>query len=397
MTDKEPIENFIKFDLMGISDDILRGIHAYGFEMPSAIQQRAIVPLARGDDIIAQAQSGTGKTGAFVVGSLQRIDLSQAVTQVLIVSPTRELATQTHKVVSHISSFMKGIVAGLFVGGSPIMTDIKFTQKNTPHIVVATPGRIYDLVERRIVSLNRLKTIIIDEADQMLEKDFKLQIADIFEKGCVPNTTQIAIFSATMPPETEKFANSIMSSSGKEPTKILIKTQEVTLEGISQFFIDVEREDWKFSALCDIYDVITIQQTIIYRNTRESAEELQQLLRRKNFNVECIHGDMSQSDRDICMQNFREGKCRVLVATDLLARGIDVQTVSLVINYDIPVSRETYIHRIGRSGRYGRKGVAINFVTKRDVSQLNDIEKYYNTTIPEMPDLREMAAILGKL
>jgi len=396
MTDKAT-ETFSKFDLMGISDDILRGIHAYGFELPSAIQQRAIVPLARGDDIIAQAQSGTGKTGAFVIGSLQRIDLSQPVTQVLIISPTRELASQTHKVVTHISASMKDIVVALCVGGSPLMVDIQAFRKSTPHIVVATPGRVFDLVERNILQLNKLRTIVIDEADQMLDKDFKLQIADIFDKGRIPNSAQIAIFSATMPPETEKFANSIMSSSGKEPTKILIKTQEVTLEGISQYFIDIEREDWKFSVLCDIYGVITIQQTIIYRNTREGAEDLQRMLRRENFNVECIHGDMTQPERDACMQNFREGKSRVLIATDLLARGIDVQTVSLVINYDIPTSRETYIHRIGRSGRYGRKGVAINFVTKRDVAQLHEIEKYYNTLILEMPALREIGSLLGKL
>ena len=396
MTDKAT-ETFSKLDLMGISDDILRGIHAYGFELPSAIQQRAIVPLARGDDIIAQAQSGTGKTGAFVIGSLQRIDLSQPVTQVLIISPTRELASQTHKVVTHISASMKDIVVALCVGGSPLMVDIQAFRKSTPHIVVATPGRVFDLVERNILQLNKLRTIVIDEADQMLDKDFKLQIADIFDKGRIPNSAQIAIFSATMPPETEKFANSIMSSSGKEPTKILIKTQEVTLEGISQYFIDIEREDWKFSVLCDIYGVITIQQTIIYRNTREGAEDLQRMLRRENFNVECIHGDMTQPERDACMQNFREGKSRVLIATDLLARGIDVQTVSLVINYDIPTSRETYIHRIGRSGRYGRKGVAINFVTKRDVAQLHEIEKYYNTLILEMPALREIGSLLGKL
>merc|ERR1712142_514791 len=327
------------FDDMSLREDLLRGIYAYGFEKPSAIQQRAIVPCIEGRDVIAQAQSGTGKTATFSIATLEQLDISRKECQALILAPTRELAQQIQKVVMALGDYM-GVSCHACIGGTNVREDQRILSggEGGVHVVVGTPGRVYDMINRRALDPRSIKIFILDEADEMLSRGFK------------------------------KF-----------------KKEQLTLEGIKQFYVGVEKEEWKLDTLCDLYETLTITQAVIFCNTRRKVDWLTEKMHSRDFTVSAMHGDMDQKERDIIMREFRSGSSRVLITTDLLARGIDVQQVSLVINYDLPTNRENYIHRIGRGGRFGRKGVAINFVTEDDRRNLKDIEQFYNTQIDEMP------------
>jgi len=371
------IEKIDNFDNMGLREELLRGIYSYGFEKPSTIQQKAIVPTISGQDVIAQAQSGTGKTATFAIGCLQQLDYSVNHCQALILAPTRELATQIQKVVDALGDYL-GVRAYACIGGTRVRDDMTILQDGV-HVVVGTPGRVLDLLARGALASKHIKTFILDEADEMLSRGFKDQIYDVFQ--ALPGSVQVGLFSATMPPEaleiTEKFMN--------KPIRILVQQDEITLEGIRQFYINCEREQWKFDVLCDLYDTLNIAQAVIFCNTRNKVEWLTENLRKKDFTVSATHGDLEQDQRNVILNEFRTGSSRILITTDLLARGIDIQQVSLVINYDLPLSKEKYIHRIGRSGRFGRKGVAVNFVTPSDSKFLQEVEKFYNTEIVEMP------------
>jgi translation initiation factor 4A len=366
-----------RFDNMNLKDDLLRGIYAYGFEKPSLIQQRAIVPLAKRYDIIAQAQSGTGKTATFTIGILQQIDFSLLECQALILSPTRELATQIQKVVVSIGDYL-GVRCHACVGGTRVIDDKNELSKGV-HIVVGTPGRVYDMILRKHLRPNHIKVFILDEADEMLSKGFKDQIYDIFT--LLPKEAQVGLFSATMTPDALDITSKFMN----KPVKILVKKDELTLEGIRQFYIGIEKEEFKFETLCDLYETLNITQAVIFCNTRKKVDELTNKMRQREFTVSSTHGEISQKDREIILTEFRTGSSRVLITTDLLSRGIDVHQVSLVINYDLPKNLENYIHRIGRSGRFGRKGVAINFVTYEDKRTIRELEQFYNTQIEEAP------------
>jgi translation initiation factor 4A len=365
------------FDGMEIPEELLRGIYAYGFEKPSAIQQRAIKPTMLGRDLIAQAQSGTGKTATFAIGTLAKLDPKLRECQSLILAPTRELAQQIQKVVIALGDYMD-LQVHACVGGTAVRDDIRTLQGGV-HVVVGTPGRVYDMINRRALRLDSIRQFFLDEADEMLSRGFKDQIYDIFK--FLPESVQVCLFSATMPLDVLEVTQRFM----RDPVRILVKKDELTLEGIKQFYIAVDREEWKLDTLCDLYETLTITQAIIYCNTRRKVDWLQEQMQERDFTVSCMHGDMDQRERDIIMREFRSGSSRVLITTDLLARGIDVQQVSLVINFDLPTNRENYIHRIGRSGRFGRKGVAINFLTDGDVRYLRDIEQFYQTEITEMP------------
>jgi translation initiation factor 4A len=371
----EVIDNF---DNMGLKDDLLRGIYAYGFEKPSLIQQRAIVPLAKRYDIIAQAQSGTGKTATFTIGILQQIDVSLRECQALILSPTRELAQQIHKVVTHIGEYLN-VKSHACVGGTRVSDDITILRSGGVHVVVGTPGRVFDMISRNILKTKNIKVFILDEADEMLSKGFKDQIYNIFTT--LPKEAQCGLFSATMTPDALDMTNKFMN----RPVRILVKKDELTLEGIRQFYIAIEREEYKLDTLCDLYETLNISQAVIFCNTRKKVDELTQKMRAKEFTVSSTHGDISQREREVILTEFRTGSSRVLITTDLLARGIDVHQVSLVINYDLPKNLENYIHRIGRSGRFGRKGVAINFMTHDDYRTIRELEQFYNTQIEETP------------
>ena len=365
------------FDSMGIREDLLRGLYSYGFEKPSAIQQRAIVPITSGRDVIAQAQSGTGKTSMISLALCQMLDTNTREIQALVLSPTRELATQTEKTALALGNFMN-VQVHACIGGRSIGDDIRKLDQGV-HIVSGTPGRVFDMIKRRNLRTRNIKALILDEADEMLNKGFKEQIYDVYRY--LPPETQVVLVSATLPQEVLEMSTKFMT----DPIRILVKRDELTLEGIKQFFVAVEKEEWKFDTLCDLYDTLTITQAVIFCNTKRKVDWLTDKMRQNNFTVSSMHGDMPQKERDAIMGEFRGGTTRVLITTDVWARGIDVQQVSLVINYDLPNNRENYIHRIGRSGRYGRKGVAINFVKADDVRILRDIEQYYSTQIDEMP------------
>jgi len=365
------------FEAMNLKENLLRGIYNYGFERPSAIQQRAITPILDGRDVIAQSQSGTGKTTIFCIGVLQTISTRNSETQALVLSPTRELAVQSRTVMMAFGDYLN-VRAHACIGGESIAEDLRVLGSGV-HVVSGTPGRVYDMIQRRALDTRNLKMLVIDEADEMLNRNFKEQLYDIYRY--LPPKTQVVLVSATLPHDVLEMTTKFM----QQPVRILVKRDELTLEGIKQFFVAVEREEWKFDTLCDLYDILTITQAVIFCNTKKKVDWLTDKMREANFTVSSMHGDMYQRERNEIMAEFRSGKQRVLIATDVWGRGLDVQQVSLVINYDLPNSRELYIHRIGRSGRFGRKGVAINFVRNDDIRILRDIEQYYGTQIDEMP------------
>lgn len=366
------------FDDMELREELLRGIYAYGFEKPSAIQQRAIIPCIKGRDVIAQAQSGTGKTATFSIAILEQLKVDWTECQALVLAPTRELAQQIQKVMMALGDYM-GAQCHACIGGTVVREDIHKLQSSTVHVVVGTPGRVHDMINRRALDPKSIKMFVLDEADEMLSRGFKDQIYDVFR--FMPQDIQVVLLSATMPDEVLEVTKRFM----REPIRILVKKEELTLEGIRQFYIQVEKEEWKLDTLCDLYETLTITQAVIFCNTRRKVDWLTEKMLSRDFTVSAMHGDMDQKERDVIMREFRTGSSRVLITTDLLARGIDVQQVSLVINYDLPANRENYIHRIGRGGRFGRKGVAINFLTSDDARTLRDIEQFYNTQIEEMP------------
>ena len=373
------IKAYETFDEMGLEDALIRGVYSYGFEQPSKIQQLAIVQMSQRNDILAQSQSGTGKTGAFTIGALSVVDTTLKAPQVLVICPTRELSQQTERVAQTIGSYMNLKVLSA-TGGNPIRADI-MSLKAGAQLVVGTPGRIFDLICRGELLVDHIRYVILDEADQMLEDLFADQIRAILNSK-FPSMTRLALFSATMPKNVLDIAENYLSN----PIRILLPPDEVTLEGIKQYYVQLDREDWKLPVLLDLYQQITVNQALIYVNKRQKAEWLAKQLSSHGFTLEFIHGEMEVAERKKRMEDFRSGQTRVLISTDLLARGIDVQQVSLVINYEMPIQRENYVHRIGRSGRYGKKGSAINLICGEEMLAMKEIESHYSTTIMELPE-----------
>ena len=377
--DKLIDSNINSWDDLDCDINLLRGIHSIGFEKPSPIQKKAILPMNSGRDIIAQAQSGTGKTGCFSIGTLMRIDVTKETTQAIILSPTHELTYQTKNVIDSIGSFMKNLTTKSLIGGVSLDNDIKYFKYNTPHIVLGCPGRIHDMLKRRRIDIKNVKLLVIDEADELLSNDFKSQIYNIFQH--MPNDIQVALFSATLPNDLVNITSKFM----RDPVEILVKSEQLTLEGIKQYYIALDKDDDKYFTLKDIFNMLTINQCIIYCNSVNRVENLYEAMTRENFPVCRIHSKMSKEERKENYDSFKLGSQRVLISSDITARGVDIQQVSVVINFDIPNDVHIYLHRIGRSGRWGRKGTGINFVTKRDVTKLQAIEEYYSTEIMEMP------------
>lgn len=367
-------DKYTSFDDMKIDDNLKKSIYAYGWEKPSKIQEVGIMPVIQGNDCIIQAQSGTGKTGTFCISCLSIIDTKINKCQVLCLSPTREIAEQSLTVMNELNKFLNIKIAGVIGGKRLDNTNVKHSQ-----VIVGTPGRIYDLLKKNIIETTNIKLFVIDEADIMLQKGFREQVSYIMQYS--PEGCQFAIYSATMPNDIIELTNEFM----KNPIKILVKKEQLTLDGIKQFYIGLSSEEEKYITLKDLYGQINVAQSIIYCSYRRKVEWLKDSLMQEDFTVSYIHGEMSQEIRDNVMSEFRQGISRILITTDLLARGIDVPQVSLVINYDIPTDKESYIHRIGRSGRYGKKGNAINFVLSKDSQYIKDLEKFYNTHIEEMP------------
>lgn len=372
------VESVSSFEDMGLREKILRGIYSVGFEKPSNIQQKGIMPIIAGNDVIEQAQSGMGKTATFSISTLQLVDDRVNRTQAIILAHTRELAFQIDAVIRQLAQYTKTKFC-LSIKGVPVSENIYQLRKN-PHVVIGTPGRIYDMIQKKALRTDSLKILVIDEADEMLSKGFQQQVYDIFQP--LPTEIQVALFSATMSTEFFNLTNEFM----RNPIRILVKREELTLEGIRQYYIDVGKKEYKYEVLRDLYNILTINQSIVYCNSRRMVEDLYYRLSDENFAVSFIHGDMSPHEREQAMVNFRNANSRILISTDLLSRGIDIQQVSIVINYDVPTRLDNYLHRIGRSGRYGRKGTAINFATYYDKKRLNDLENYYGTIIEEMPN-----------
>lgn len=319
--------------------ELVEQVSDSSFERPSAIQQRAILPVLKDHDVIAQAQSGTGKTATFSISVLQKLDMTKRQCQALILAPTRELATQIQKVVLALGDYM-GVKCHACIGGTAVRDDIAILKEGV-HVVVGTPGRVYDMIQnRRALNAEGINMFVLDEADEMLSRGFKDQIYEVFQ--LMPPTVQVVLLSATMPQDVLEVTTKFM----RDPIRILVKRDELTLEGIKQFYVAVEEEQWKLDTLCDLYSTVTITQAVIFCNTKRQVDWLTDKLRAKEFTVSAMHGEMPQGDRDLIMQEFRSGSSRVLISTDLLARGIDVQQVSLVINYDLPSNKENYIHRL---------------------------------------------------
>jgi len=376
----EAIESF---EDMSLREELLRGIFSYGFEKPSIIQQKGIRPIILGRDTIAQAQSGTGKTATFAISMLQLIDTSISKCQALILVPARELAKSMQRFISLLGDFM-GVRCLALMGVTAIRQDIFILERGV-QVVLGTLGRVLDMMLRNLLKTNCIRLFILDEADEMLSRGFKEQIKQIF--ALLSRSSQCALFSSTMPCEVLQITEEFM----RDPARIIVKHNVLSLAGIKQYYCAIEREDWKLDTLYDLYDSLNIPQAIIYANTKRKVEQLTNSMTDKGFVVKAIHEEMEQGKRDLILKEFNSGSLRYLITTDLLARGIDLQQVSLVINFDMPLNYQNYIHRIGRSGKFGRKGVAINFVIEQERHVLKALEQFYNTQIEELPaDVREI-------
>lgn len=378
------IETFSKWDELDIDPKILRGIYSYGFEIPSPIQSKSIISICKGRDIIAQAQSGTGKTASFTIGTLSHINTELNYIQAIVLAPTRELAIQITNVFEAISCMMTNIRIKTIIGGTSVLKDLDDIRFNQPHVIVGCPGRVYDMIQRRYIDVTKIKILVIDEADEMLSQGFLEQIKNIILRMSLQ--TQIALFSATLPSNICEITDKFMQN----PINIIVKAESLTLEGIKQFYIAVNNDHEKYLTLKDIFNLISMSQCIIYCNSVNRVVELFNSMKDDNFPVSCIHGNMDKNERQESFNNFKCGSSRVLISSDITARGIDIQQVSIVINFDIPKNIHTYLHRIGRSGRFGRKGCGINLVTSRDIQKMKEIENYYSTEIQEFPNNFQM-------
>ncbi len=367
------------WDELDIPIDLLRGIYAYGFEKVSPIQKRAIKPMIQKKDIIAQAQSGTGKTATFTIGALANVDLKEENVQVVMLAPTRELSKQIATFIINISSMLEGLKVATLVGGTSIDQDITNLKNNTPHIIVGCPGRIHDMMRRNKYLFNKIKLVVLDEADELFSSGFKEQIYNIFQ--FFNKDAQVALFSATLPPYVNEIVNKIM----RDPIRIYVKAEQLTLEGISQYFVAIDDDRQKYETLKDLYAYISMSQCIIYCNSVKRVSDLYDAMTEDAFPVCRIHSSMEKEERENAISDFRKGKYRVLISSNVTARGIDIQQVSVVINFDITKCVHTYLHRVGRCGRWGRKGIAINLITKIDVYKMKEIERHYACEIKELP------------
>ncbi|MBM3455353.1 MAG: DEAD/DEAH box helicase [Bacteroidetes bacterium] len=365
-------------DVPELDPDLLRGIYGYGFEDPSPIQQKSILSIIQERDVIAQAQSGSGKTGAFTIGALNRIDAALKKPQVIIMAPTRELAKQICSVTGELSIQMK-LNIQLLIGGTSTDDDIMEFKAKQPQILIGCPGRVHDIL-RRIPTIGPgIQMLILDEADEMLSAGFNEQIYNIFQQ--LNSNVQVCLFSATMSDELHVLSEKFM----RNPVKILVKNELLTLKGIRQYHIALDTDQHKYLTLKDLFARISLSQCIIYCNSIRRVSDLAEAMLNDGFPVCSIHSGMDKLARDKVYQDFRRGMHRVLISSNLTARGIDIQQVATVINFDLPKCVHVYLHRIGRSGRWGRKGTGLNFVTRRDYRKMKEIETYYETNIPELP------------
>ena len=377
----------MKFENFPLSEEILKGIEEMGFEEASPIQVNAINPLLEGNDLIAQAQTGTGKTAAFGIPILERVT-NEKIIQALVLCPTRELSIQVADELYRIGKFKRGISILSIYGGTSIERQIKSLKKGV-QVVVGTPGRIMDLMRRRVLDFSNLKIAVLDEADEMFDMGFRDDMKTILDK--TNQERQTCFFSATMGKEITEFSKIYQ----KDPIRIQIKHKELTVENISQYYLEM-KSNMKTEILSRIIDIYNPKQSIVFCNTKRKVDELVLNLSTRGYSVDALHGDLRQGQRDNVMRKFRESITDILVATDVAARGIDVGSVDMVINFDLPQDEEYYVHRIGRTARAGRKGRAFSFVVGRDQYKLNEIKRYTKADIQymDLPKISDIDAIL---
>lgn len=376
------------FEDMGfLTEELFLGIHEYGFKRPSPIQSRTIHIINSGSDLIAQSQSGTGKTGAFTIGSLSRIDPSKCYPQVIIVANTRDLASQIAKVTESISNRMNVKVC-LCVGAHKNNPYVNAQEAKNSHVLVGTPGRVGDLMHKRAFDGNKIRTLIMDESDVLLKVDFREQIIDIIKHIC--KNTQICIFSATFTKETLEVTENFL----RNPYRVTVEKEKLSLERVKQYKISVGYDRNKLVTLKDLYGQLFIAQMIVFVGSVRSAEYLRDKLMDDKIEAGLVHGRMSSLDRENVLKEFRLANLKTLITTDVMCRGIDIDDLKMVINYDMARDAETYIHRVGRSGRYGGQGVAINFCTYDDMPMVKSLERNYNIYISDMPDPEEVNVLL---
>ncbi|WP_141705331.1 DEAD/DEAH box helicase [Vulcanibacillus modesticaldus] len=354
------------FNDFKLSHQVIQAISQMGFEEATPIQEKAIPIAMQGLDLIGQAQTGTGKTAAFAIPMIENIEDQQAQIQAIVLTPTRELAVQVAEEINKIAQY-KQVRALPIYGGQDINRQIRALKKK-PQIIVATPGRFMDHMRRKTIRLNAIKMVVLDEADEMLNMGFIEDIQLILSE--IPADKQTLLFSATMPKQIQELAKNFMN----EPEVIKIKTKEVTVPSVEQHYIEM-REKQKFDVLCRLLDIQSPELAIVFGRTKRRVDELSEALNKRGYSAEGIHGDLSQAKRDSVLRRFKEGTIEVLVATDVAARGLDISGVTHVYNFDIPQDPESYVHRIGRTGRAGKMGLAITFVTSREIDLLRLIER----------------------
>lgn len=368
------------FDSLNLNEDLLKGVYLHGFTQPSKIQIKGISSINTGKDCILQSQSGTGKTATYLLGVMNRLEPTENYCQGIIITPTRELADQVYTVAGNLLKYTNYKVAKC-VGGTDVnqnRTDIKNSA-----LIIGTLGRIYHMITEKKINIHKIKFMVLDEADELLSDGISEKLQNLIDKA--PSGIQIVLISATM-------SVNVFNASKKfthDPIKVLLKNNEVIVDLISQFYLDVETEELKFDTLLDLYNLVSTSQAIIFCNTIRKVEWLEQNLKQNNFPITVIHSNMNQTERDTVVKDFRDGKTRLLLTTDLLSRGIDIPQVNMVINFDLPLSKETYVHRIGRCGRFDKKGVAITMVKMTDptdVKTFNKMKHFYKMDIKEMPE-----------
>lgn len=379
----------VKFEELQLDDRILRAVADMGFEEASPIQAKSIPVQMEGVDMIGQAQTGTGKTAAFGIPLLQKIDPKNKKLQAVALCPTRELAIQVAEEIRSLAKYMHGIKVLPIYGGQDIVRQIKGLKDGT-QIIIGTPGRVMDHMRRKTVKFDQVHTVIMDEADEMLNMGFLEDMETILSQ--LPTERQTIMFSATMPPEIQKIAESFQ----KDPQVIRMVKKELTVPKVTQYYYEVKPRT-KVEVMCRLLDLYAPKLSVAFCNTKKQVDELVDELQGRGYFAEGLHGDLKQIQRDRVMNSFRNGRTEILVATDVAARGIDVDDVEAVFNYDIPQDDEYYVHRIGRTGRAGRTGIAFSFVVGREVYKLRDIQRYCKTKIipqavPSLDDITEIKA-----
>lgn len=367
----------MKFEELNLESSIIKAVQEMGFEETSPIQAKAIPIVLEGKDIVGQAQTGTGKTAAFGIPLLQRINAKDKHLQAVILCPTRELAIQVAEEIRKLAKFMHGIKVLPIYGGQDIVKQIRSIKAGT-QIVIGTPGRIMDHMNQKTVKFDHVTMVVLDEADEMLDMGFREDIETILSD--IPRERQTLLFSATMPKPIMELARTYQ----KDAEIIRVVKKELTVPKITQYYYEVKKKN-KNEVLCRLLDIYDPKLSLVFCNTKRMVDELVEVLKGRGYFAEGLHGDLKQSQRDRVMNGFRNGKTDILVATDVAARGIDVDDVEAVFNYDVPQDDEYYVHRIGRTGRAGREGMAFTFVVGREMYKLKDIMRYCKTKIKLQP------------